>query len=86
MLRITCINSRPESWSETKSSEVVEEPAASVAAVSKSTSAKDEGDDSEEYGSDEDSEDSDFDLGGNPNRRRFYVESDSEEDSEEDSE
>lgn len=76
------IRSRPESWSETKSSEVAEEPAA----ASKSTGVKDEGDDSEEYGSEEDSEDSDFDLGGNPNRRRFYVESDSEEDSEEDNE
>ena len=35
----------------------------------------DEGAESEE----EDSEDSDFSLGGNPNRRRLYVESDDDE-------
>lgn len=41
---------------------------------------EEEQDDGEKEESDEDDSDSDFSLEGNPNRRRFYVESDDEDD------
>lgn len=72
------MNYRPESWKDVKMAEGVEEPVPSDTKTEK----KDVGEEDEEENSEEDSEDSDFDLGGNPNRRRFYVESDSDEDSE----
>ena len=71
------MNCRPESWSEVKMVEVTEEPEPS----NHMTTKKNEEEDDEEDEDDSSEEDSDFDLGGNPNRRRFYVERDSEEDS-----
>lgn len=57
---------RPEVWSETKSK--LEEPKEDTIENASDDIAEDVSEDS----------DSDFDLGRNPNRRRFYIESDSD--------
>lgn len=57
---------RPEVWSETKSKP--EEPEEDSVENPSEDAAEDVSEDG----------DSDFDLGRNPNRRRFYVESDSD--------
>lgn len=59
----------PKEWEESES-----------VAVEKVEEEEEEQDDGEKEESDEDDSDSDFSLEGNPNRRRFYVESDDEDD------
>lgn len=58
----------PKEWEESES-----------VAVEKVEEQEHEEDDGEKEESDEDDLDSDFSLEGNPNRRRFYVESDDDE-------
>lgn len=59
----------PKEWEESES-----------VAVEKVEEEEEEQDDGEKEESDEEDSDSDFSLEGNPNRRRFYVESDDEDD------
>lgn len=59
----------PKEWEESES-----------VAVEKVEEEEEQQDDGEKEESDEDDLDSDFSLEGNPNRRRFYVESDDEDD------
>ena len=59
----------PKEWEESES-----------VAVEKVEEEEEEQDDGEKEESDEDDSDSNFSLEGNPNRRRFYVESDDEDD------
>lgn len=59
----------PKEWEESES-----------VAVEKVEEEEEEQDDGEKEESDEDDSYSDFSLEGNPNRRRFYVESDDEDD------
>lgn len=59
----------PKEWEESES-----------VAVEKVEEEEEEQDDGEKEESDEEDSDSDFSLEGNPNRRRFYVESDDADD------
>lgn len=59
----------PKEWEESES-----------VAVEKVEEEEEEQDDGEKEESDEEDSESDFSLEGNPNRRRFYVESDDEDD------
>lgn len=62
----------PKEWEESES--------VAVEKVEEEQQQEEQQDDGEKEESDEDDSDSDFSLEGNPNRRRFYVESDDEDD------